>query len=201
MGEEVFYFPVKTASHRLVLLHGWGADAEDLIPLGKDLIKDLSMQIELVSIRAPFKHPQGIGRQWYGLFPPNWEEAEKSVMQLRDRLGKLSSKSIPLQKTVLLGFSQGGAMALSSGVNMQLGGIVGCSAYPHPELNPLKKSPPVFLTHGEEDSVVPINAFIELRRLFDQSNTAFQFKVFEGSHEIPIELYSEIQSFLNQCFS
>ena len=57
------------AMHRVVLLHGWGADMHDLIPLGEELLRRQNIPIELISLNAPGKHPSGVGRQWYDLFP------------------------------------------------------------------------------------------------------------------------------------
>ncbi len=90
--------------HRLVLLHGWGADAEDLISIGQELSRDLPIPpIEIVSLRAPQMHPEGIGRQWYGLFPANWLEVPLAINSLKNRLEALGNSKIPLEKTVLLG--------------------------------------------------------------------------------------------------
>ena len=51
MEKEVFCFPSEIAKFRLVLLHGLGADAEDLMHLGKELIDGISQSIELVSLK------------------------------------------------------------------------------------------------------------------------------------------------------
>ena len=49
MQEELFCFTSEHATHRLILLHGWGADAEDLIQLGHALIKTIEKNIELLA--------------------------------------------------------------------------------------------------------------------------------------------------------
>ncbi|AAP99345.1 MULTISPECIES: alpha/beta hydrolase [Prochlorococcus] len=199
MGKELFSFNSEIASHRLILLHGWGADAEDLIPLGQILLKEMEKNIELISLRAPCLHPQGAGRQWYGLFPSNWVEAEQATQDLRIRLNKLASSKIPLEKTVLLGFSQGGAMALAAGASLPLAGLVGCSAYPHPGLRANNNSPPVFLSHGKLDEVVPVNQSKQLFNLFNQKTDLVELHLFDGAHEIPNELIKNIQIFLDKC--
>ena len=89
-------------------------------------------------------------------------KAEKSVIELRLRLENLSTVDIPLDKTVLFGFSQGGAMALASGFSLPLAGLIICSGYPHKELIISGKVPPVFLSHGNDDPVVPLQATKEL---------------------------------------
>ncbi len=201
MQEELFWFPSQNATHRLILLHGWGADAEDLIPLGKLLVKGIDKNIELISLRAPNNHPQGIGRQWYELFPPDWTESVKAMRVLNDRLEILANEQIPFKNTVLLGFSQGGAMALTTGAFMPLAGLIGCSAYPHPGFDPPSNSPPVLLTHGDKDSVVPVKASRTLLELFrEKSSSSSEILIFDGCHEIPEELIGHIRIFLEECF-
>ncbi len=200
MEEEVFWFPSERSKFRIVLLHGWGADAEDLMPIGRDLIDGIGGNIELVSLRAPKAHPQGLGRQWYSLFPADWEEAEKAVIDLRLRLENLSTINIPLQKTVLFGFSQGGAMAMASGCELPLAGLIVCSGYPHKKLKLSESLPPIFFSHGYEDPVVPIQATKELINKIEMKNIIPQVNLFDGGHEIPQDLYEEIKSFLKKCF-
>ncbi len=201
MEEELFCFPSESASHRLILLHGWGADAEDLMLLGKDLVNSLEgLTVELTSLRAPQMHPEGIGRQWYGLFPAEWDQAVEAVQSLKTRLQRLGSSKLPLEKTILLGFSQGGAMAICSGSTLPLAGIIGCSAYAHPGFKPSLKTPPVFLTHGTKDLIVPMKGSEKLFDLFHQNSSSAQIHLFEGGHEIPKEIYGPIKSFIESCF-
>ncbi|KGG16661.1 MULTISPECIES: alpha/beta hydrolase [unclassified Prochlorococcus] len=200
MEEELFCFPSKTASHRLVLLHGWGADAEDLLPLGQSLVESLQTSIELIALRAPDPHPEGVGRQWYGLFPPDWNEAGKAISELYIRLKKLDSTQISLRKTILMGFSQGGAMAIATGAKLPLAGLIACSAYPHPDFMPPSNLPPVLITHGIQDPVVPINASKNLFELLERKNSKIELEIFDGVHEIPQEINLRIQLFIEKCF-
>ena len=50
----------ENAQQRLVLLHGWGADADDLLDLGELLVNP---ETSVVALRAPEAHPYGSGRQ------------------------------------------------------------------------------------------------------------------------------------------
>ena len=71
---------------RLVLLHGWGADGDDLRPLGNALNARMASTLEVVSLEAPTLQAQGSGRQWYGLFPADWDAVPAAVSQLQQRL-------------------------------------------------------------------------------------------------------------------
>jgi phospholipase/carboxylesterase len=89
---------------RLVLLHGWGATAADLQPLGEQLAAQHPKPLDIVCLEAPEPHPQPGGRQWYGLFPSDWDAVPNAVQQLTTRLLGLSRDGIPLERTVLFGF-------------------------------------------------------------------------------------------------
>ncbi len=201
MEAEFFRFPSDNASHRLILLHGWGADAEDLLPLGKILLKNCDKEVELLSLNAPKKNPQGIGRKWYELFPADWIEAQEAIDELQNRLKNHCSKGIPIEKTILLGFSQGGAMAIASGSKLPFAGLIGCSAYPHPDFVPNPPTPPIFLIHGKQDNVVPVDAAEKLLKIFHQIGTDIELKTFDGGHEIPQDLHNELLAFLQNCLS
>ena len=124
MNNELVCLNTTNASYRLILIHGWGADAEDLIPLGETLTSNLEMKVEIISLRAPQMHPQGVGRQWYPLSPPNWSEVPIAIEELSSRIKSIATESISLEKTAILGFSQGGAMALASGSTLPMAGLI-----------------------------------------------------------------------------
>ena len=164
MHHEYVSIGSQNSSHRIILLHGWGADVDDLIPLGKSIIHNLSLEFELISLAAPSMRSNEMGRQWYSLFPPDWNEAELAVDKLLDTLKAFDKTKISLKKTVLLGFSQGGAMAIDAGLRLDVGLVISCSGYSHPKWDPIKNNP-VLLSHGLQDDVVPIKASREILNL------------------------------------
>ena len=191
----------KGAYYRLVLLHGWGADADDLMPLGRELCQVIEPPVELVALRAQQRHPQGLGRQWYGLFPSDWAAVPDAISQLQARLKALETPEIPLQRTALLGFSQGGAMALASGCDLPLAGLIGCSAYPHPNWIAPSIRPAVLLLHGRQDEVVPYTASEQLINSLKTSDLESALVGFEGGHCIPGEQIPRMQQALNSWFN
>ncbi len=201
MKKDLLCYKSANAQYRLVLLHGWGATAEDLVPIGQKLESLVGKAIELVSLNAPGKHPDGLGRQWYGLFPPDWLAVPSAIDDLQIRIKALETRQIPLTKTVLLGFSQGGAMAMGCGCNLPLAGLIACSAYPHPSWSPPKNCPPVLLAHGNEDAVVPLSASEKLLSLLKDEEVDAELLLFNGGHEIPFETLLGIQKTLIKWFS
>ena len=72
----------------------------------------------------------------------------------------------------------------------------------HPDFDPPEQTPPIFLTHGDKDPVVPIDASKKLLEVLkNQSKTFSDLLIFEGGHEIPQELIFSIKHFLEECFN
>ena len=193
------------AERRLVLLHGWGADADDLLDLGQELVDGT---VDLVALRAPGIHPAGMGRQWYGLAPaPDWQELPGAREALRQRLEQLA-QTVPLQHTVLLGFSQGGAMAVDvatgggdpSAVALPLAALISCSGYPHPDWSPRAEGLKVLLTHGLQDSVVPAEASEALEQELQAAGASVKRQLFTGGHGIDPDLLPLMREFLARAW-
>ena len=200
MHHEYVSIGSQNSSHRIILLHGWGADADDLLPFGKAIIHNSCFEFEIISLKAPILQPNGIGRQWYGLFPPNWNEAEIAVDELLETLNGFDKNEIPLKKTILLGFSQGGAMALDAGLRLDLGLVISCSGYPHPKWNPIKNNP-VLLSHGIQDEVVPVKASREiLKRLKSKGMSNNELHEYNCSHTIHSNFIEVIRLKIKELF-
>ncbi len=189
------------ATHRIILIHGWGADAQDLLTLGKEITDKVNFNFEVISLQAPGLHPSGQGRQWYGLYPHDWNNAVVEVNQLLVTLKKFDTEQIPLRKTILLGFSQGAAMAIDAGFKLNLGLIVACSGYPHPTWLPEGECPPLIVTHGRFDDVVPVNASRMIyEKVKNKSSKYCELIEFDGFHQIDPNLVGIISSKISNIF-
>ncbi|MEB3333546.1 MAG: dienelactone hydrolase family protein [Cyanobacteriota bacterium] len=188
--------PVR-ADRSLVLLHGWGADADDLLELGGELLGADAANVRVVSLRAPLAHPGGVGRQWYDLGIPGWPQLPAARVDLLGRLRSLS-RNVPMERTALLGFSQGAAMAIdvAVGSGLPLAAVISCSGYPHPEWEPQRPVAPILLTHGREDPVVPFGACMDLERRIRDSGGEVRTLPFSGAHGIDPVLFPAMREFL-----
>jgi phospholipase/carboxylesterase len=183
------------------LIHGWGADADDLLTLGKEITKKIDLDFEVICLRAPGLHPSGNGRQWYGLYPHDWNAAEIEVNKLVATLKKFDTDNILLKKTILLGFSQGAAMAIDAGFKLNLGLIVACSGYPHQTWFLGEKCPPLIISHGLFDDVVSIEASRSIyKKVKSKSSKLCELIEFDGFHQIDSNLIDFISTKISSIF-
>ena len=202
INHEFVSISSQTATHRIILIHGWGADADDLLTIGKEITEKINLDFEVISLRAPGFHPSGQGRQWYGLYPHDWNEAEVEVNKLLATLKKFDTDQISLRKTILLGFSQGAAMVIDAGCKLKnLGLIVACSGYPHPTWLPGENCPPMIVSHGLFDDVVPIKSSrIIYEKVKSKSSNFCELIEFDGIHQIDSNLIDAISSKMSNIF-
>jgi phospholipase/carboxylesterase len=156
-----------TARQLVVFLHGYGADGNDLIQLGRQW-RDLLPDAAFVSPNAPEPCAMSPGRfQWFPLTrldPHETIRGTESAGPILDAFldAELARLNLSDENLVLVGFSQGTMMALHVGLrrNTPPAAIVGYSGMiAGPENLPkLNGAPPVFLQHGDQDQVIPIQA-------------------------------------------
>jgi phospholipase/carboxylesterase len=156
------------AAYLVVLLHGIGANGNDLIPLARAWRK-LLPGAEFIAPHAPFPRDNAPdARQWFSLAdraPEKLLAGLKEASAILDRFFDelLASRELADARLALAGFSQGAATALYAGLRRQtqIAGIVAFSgAVPGGEgwRSDIRSKPPVLLVHGEADDVVPFQS-------------------------------------------
>lgn len=157
----------------VVLLHGWGADGNDLIGLAPALAPVLP-DVEFLSPDGPFDCDAGFGRQWFSLGDrsPDGDMAEPvmtarlaAVAPLIDAFidEALKQRNIGADKLALIGFSQGTMAALYVGPRRAQGpvGILGYSGHlvaAAALAQEGRSKPEILLVHGEQDEILPVAA-------------------------------------------
>lgn len=168
---------IETGPHpsaSVIILHGLGADGSDFVPFCGELTLEEAGPVRFVLPSAPVRRVSlnnGYPMQaWYDILPvsgPKREdeaslrEAHVQVMWLIERE---MARGVPSERIVLMGFSQGCAMSLFTGLRYphRLAGLVGLSGYQPlaeslaAELAPANAGLPIFLAHGRQDPVVQI---------------------------------------------
>jgi phospholipase/carboxylesterase len=164
------------ARQLVVFLHGYGADGNDLIDIGRAWQQYLP-QAAFVSPHAPEPCGQAPGgRQWFPLTfrDPNerWIGVNKAAPGLQRFLdAELERHKLPPSALALVGFSQGTMMALHVGLRRITApaAIVGYSGLlvvpPEGDLEAftaeIKSRPPVLLVHGDRDELIPAQALFQ----------------------------------------
>lgn len=175
----------------VVFLHGYGADGNDLIGLGRHWAK-LLPDAAFVSPHAPepcAMNPFG-GRQWFALTfrdpSERWLGVQKAAPALHSFIdGELASLGLQHSQLALVGFSQGTMMALHAGLRRAkpLGAIVGFSgmlAGGEHLSRDLVSRPPVLLIHGDADEVIPVEALAQARELLAANQVPLEWHVRQG---------------------
>jgi len=164
-----------TAKQLVVFLHGYGADGNDLIEIGRawaGLLPDAAF----VSPHAPRPCGQApVGREWFPLTFRDPDERWIGVNQAAPALdafldAELARRNLPALALALVGFSQGTMMALHVGLRRAVApaAIVGYSGMlvvpetvdPDAFAAEITSRPPVLLVHGDEDQLIPVQALM-----------------------------------------
>jgi phospholipase/carboxylesterase len=200
-------FSDQPAKGAIVVMHGWGANAEDaayftgLLNLG---------EYHVVFPEGPFDHPAPGGKMWYG-FPPgfnfagDWghlpqlQTSRQALLTFLTELPELTG--VPLTQTVVGGFSQGGAMTIEVGFEFPLAGRMILSGYRHNPIGVISDSSPVLMVHGAIDPVVPVRAALETRDRLLEAGAKLQYLEFPTmGHEVSQAVLGEMDRFIQGVF-
>ncbi len=156
----------------VIWLHGLGADGEDFADIIPALELPASLRIRFVFPHAPVRPVTLNGgmpmRAWYDVygigetFPQDEEGMQESHAELCALLQHEQASGVMPERQFLVGFSQGGSMALYTGLRhpARLAGIIVLSAWlPVAELTTTQRTreaamTPVLMMHGRQDTVV-----------------------------------------------
>ena len=164
-----------TARQLVVFLHGYGADGNDLIEIGRAW-QGMLPHAAFVSPHAPRPCGQApSGREWFPLSfrdpGERWTGVNAAAPVLNAFLdAELARRQLPPQVLALVGFSQGTMMALHVGLRRAVtpAAIVGYSGMlvvpenvdPDAFAAEIKVKPPVLLIHGDQDELIPVQAVL-----------------------------------------
>lgn len=201
------------AAHQIVvLLHGYGANGDDLIALGREWRQRLP-DAAFVAPNAPepiAMSPFG-GLQWFELTFRNerelWRGAQAAAPVLEAFLDEeLKRHDLDERALALVGFSQGTMMALHVGLRRSLApaaivGFSGVIAGPEHLAAQITVRPPVLLIHGETDDVIPAEAIHLTREALAGADVLVEWHIRPGlGHGIDAEGLALGGTFLSDAF-
>ncbi|TDT40168.1 phospholipase/carboxylesterase [Halospina denitrificans] len=186
-----------------VWLHGQGADSEDLIPILKNLTGSRELGLRYLAPNAPMRRLRANGnrpgRAWYDMAASESDEPDaESLNESHNRLTELldtEQQAMPTSRTLIGGFSQGGAMALHTGLQYprQLAGIIVLSGeLLDPEtlserIHTANAQTPILMIHGEEDELIPVEEARENRDTLRGLGLQVDWHELPLAHEISMD--------------
>lgn len=187
--------PRGDAKRLVVFLHGYGADGNDLIEIGRAW-EGMLPETAFVSPHAPEPCGQApTGRQWFPLFTraanERWEGVRKAAPVLERFLdNEQTRRKLPPSALALVGFSQGTMMALHVGLRRAAppAAIVGYSgvfvlpegAKPEAVAGEIRARPPVLLVHGDSDELIPVQALLQGSQALASLEVPVEWHISEG---------------------
>jgi phospholipase/carboxylesterase len=179
----------------VVLLHGYGADGNDLIEIGRQW-RALLPDAAFVAPHAP--EPCGMspmGRQWFALTMRDPDERWRGVTKARPVLdafldAELAKLGLTESQLALVGFSQGTMMALHVGLRRRRapaailgysGVLVGSEHVAEATARDASGAPPpILLAHGDQDQLIPFDALFDSAEALAKANIPCQWHLSLG---------------------
>ena len=186
-------------------LHGLGADGHDFAPIVPELVRPDWPGLRFVFPHAPVR-PVTINngvpmRAWYDIRNlsidqrADEEGLRASMAEVDALIARERDRGVPASRLLLVGFSQGGALALASGLRREsaVAGIACLSGYlpladrTAAELTPAGRATPVFLGHGRQDPVVALGLGTRTRAALEGWNVPVTWRDYPMPHSVCAE--------------
>lgn len=167
----------------VIILHGRGADASDILPLAHE--------IDVPRVR--WHAPDAAGNAWYpDRFMQPIENNEpwltSALAFVKRTVAQVTAGGVPLDRIVLAGFSQGACLALEyaarnaqryGGVIALAGGLIGPDDTPR-DYEGSFSGTPVFIGVGDRDAHIPVSRSAESAEVFTRLGAEVDLRVYEG---------------------
>lgn len=198
----------------IVVLHGLGADGNDFVPIAQELDLSTLGPVRFVFPHAPVRPVTLNGglpmRAWYDILGADLARREDetglraSITQVQALLDREAQRGIAPERTVLMGFSQGCAMALITGLRapQRLAGLVGLSGYlplaaqTAAERSAANHGVPIFLGHGQFDPMVTLARGTAARDALLALGHPVDWHTYAMEHSVCAEEISDLNAWL-----
>ncbi len=207
--------PAPTAA--VIWLHGLGADGNDFVPIVPELgLSD--MPIRFIFPHAPRQavtvNNGMVMRAWYDISDAAIRREDESGVRasqkrIEDLIEREQQRGIPASKLVLAGFSQGGAIALHTGLRFssKLAGVMALSCYLpladklDAEASEANRNTSIFMGHGLSDPVVVHSRAVESREHLRKNGYRIDWHDYRMPHSVCGEEVTDISAWLRQVLS
>lgn len=211
--------PAGAARASVIWMHGLGADARDFEPIVPELRLSAELGVRFVFPNAPIRPVTVNGgmrmRAWYDVLstdlprredPDGVYASERAINALLERE---KQRGVPVDRIVLAGFSQGGAMALHTGLRYpdRLAGILALSCYIplagklNDERRPANQPTPIFMAHGDYDTVIPMRYGQQSAELLKNLGYRVEWRDYGMGHEVCWEEIRDVGKWLERVLA
>ena len=195
----------------VIWLHGLGADGHDFEPIVPELGLPKSAAVRFIFPHAPVQPVTINGgarmRAWYDVTNDGQQDAagiRASQARVEALIAREHKRGISPASIVLAGFSQGGAVALQTGLRYpeRLAGILALSCYlPLPEtleqeVSQTNRDVPIFMAHGTQDPVIPLSWAMRSRDRLKTLGYAVEWHEYPMPHSVCAEEIADISRWL-----
>ncbi|HMW18919.1 MAG TPA: alpha/beta hydrolase-fold protein [Accumulibacter sp.] len=203
--------------YAVIWLHGLGADGHDFEPIVDEFDFDRLPAIRFIFPHAPMRAVTINGgyvmRAWYDIvsldFTPGREEENDvrlSTRQIEALIERENARGIADSHILLAGFSQGGVIALHTGLRhpRRLAGILALSCYMTlsetlaDEGSQANRDVPIFMAHGRNDAVIPYELGKRSATLLKDQGYPLAWHGYDTEHSVCLEELQAIESWLQQ---
>ncbi|HSQ03398.1 MAG TPA: dienelactone hydrolase family protein [Burkholderiales bacterium] len=206
----------------VIWMHGLGADGNDFVPIVQELDLATAPAIRFIFPHAPMQ-PVTINngyvmRAWYDITFGDLEGSskradEKGVRASQAAIEKLiareTARGVSSRYIVLAGFSQGGAIALQTGLRHAdaLAGVMSLSSYLPlaeslaAEAAPANVATPIFMAHGTQDPVVPHGMGAQSRIMLKELGYDVEWHEYPMPHSVCLEEIRDIGAWLSRVLA
>ena len=202
----------------VIWMHGLGADGWDFGPIVRELPLPSGLPLRFIFPHAP-ERPVTINngfvmRAWYDIKQndiarlPDEAGIRESQASIEALIARERGRGIPVERIVLAGFSQGGAIALQAGLRHRerIAGIAALSTYLpledslDREASPANKRTPIFMAHGTQDPIIALQLAEASMRALNQRGYEVEWITYPMPHSVCAEEVAALGAFLTRVF-
>jgi phospholipase/carboxylesterase len=202
------------AEYSIIWLHGLGANGHDFEPIVPELNLPAAVKMRFVFPHAP-QQPVTINSgmvmpAWYDIVSPKLEQGEdetgirRSQQYIDALIQRENARGVATENIIIAGFSQGGAIALHTGLRypQRLAGILALSTYlplvqtVRQEASEINQDLPIFMAHGSHDPIVPLRLGEDARHYLEQFGYQPEWQTYFMEHSVCPDEISDISRWL-----
>lgn len=202
----------------VIWMHGLGADCWDFVSIVKELGLPAELPLRFIFPQAPSR-PISINNGqvmpgWYDISmaelhrKPDEAGVRQSQAAIEHLIARESERGIATDKIILAGFSQGGAVALQTGLRYRdtLGGIMALSTYLTledsfaAEATIANANIPILMAHGTQDPLIPLSLAMSSRAKMEARGYKVEWREYPMPHSVCMEEIEDIGLWIQARF-